>query len=368
MIRRSRPSRTLASLMAALLLGTACDGAATGPDGSTHLTWRVEEAGTGRVTTTVIEIDRPYRARLRTFEGDGATGRLLDGTIWTEDGVHVITPDGTVQTAQRTAPGPPGIDLRLDVVVPFAVEQGLAVVDGTDELAGRPCTVVLTAAPLDAATPAPVTADEEVRSCVDEAGRLLADTWTIDGEVIRQRTAVGIEDGPPLTDDLLFGDGPVPAPTDLAGTRVLALEGPFDVPLALPIPAELLGLPLDRVAEVRDEPRTGEVVRPVRLVQRATYTDGERLLVLDQIRVVTGPALPAPPAGLTVEVPPLVGARLAPDLAGLVLIGSLGDVRVELRGALTAADVPALDLGDPARASAVSRSAARTLRNDRRVA
>ncbi|HEX9888572.1 MAG TPA: hypothetical protein VGA69_03785 [Nitriliruptorales bacterium] len=307
-----------------------------------RIRYATEEPHTGRQSVQIVEVERPYRARSRVLDADGTT--LRSGNVWTQTAAYIVDAQGVVSAVQPIPPGRPGPDVRLDVSLPEALEQGVVRRAGTDVVAGLACTQFRTLGPLDATLPQPPADDEFTVSCVDAAGRVLRDTWTVAGQVIRRRVASAVDAGVSLTDDELFGaQGPPPVPTEVALVEVRLLPQLPQPPLALHLPDELAGLALDLIVEIRDLPVQQGIARGTRLTQRATYTDGVRLLVVEQSRTLTGQE-PPPPHGAPFELPPLQGAVLTISFDGLVVTGTVGDIRVEIRGALTRSQMSDLDL------------------------
>jgi len=318
-------------------------GSATPPSvPSYRITYAVQEPVTGLSSTSLVEVDRPYRARTRNYAADGTT--LLGGSVWTEAATYLIDGTGAVAAVQALPPGRPGPDVRLDFMLREAVELGLVTTAGTDVVAGITCAVYGSHGPLDAMLPEPPTGDDHATACVDAAGRILREEWTVGGEVIRRREATTVDDGVALTDLELFGhDGPAPVPDALALTEVRPLAQAAATGLAVAFPPSVAGLPMDLLVEIRDLPVAGAAARSTRLTQRATYTDGVRLVILEQSRTLTGAAPPAA-RGDALVVEPLQGVVLGLGFGGIVVTGERGDVRVVIAGALTRAEAGALHL------------------------
>ena len=295
------------------------------------VTTEVTETSTGATRREVVDVDRPYRARLRTFAADGTpTG----GFIWTESGLFTITASG-VQRSQDVAPGRPGPDSYVDVALPVAESQGLVRRDGTGSVVGRACTWWLSRLALDSVPLELPSGGDRVRSCVDAEGLVLSARWTVGGRlaVVRQVTAVG--PGPALTDKELFGG---PAPTGGLGlTKVRQLDTPPVPPLALTAAPPGEGWSFSRGAV------TATLGRPdgpaVADSDRTTYVQDDRLAVLDESQ-----DLVSPPEALSTGEPVALGelgqGRLSAGYDGLSLrFLRPNGVVVTLTGALTRAQL-----------------------------
>ena len=101
------------------------------------------------------------------------------------------------------------------------------------------------------------TATDSTVSCVTEAGLLVQEAWTIDGDVVRRRTLVSTGSGPSLVGDGLF-PGPAPSgPPQQAGLETVkdVAVQTLVTALGIPVPAAPLGLPPGRsVAVIQLDP------------------------------------------------------------------------------------------------------------------
>jgi hypothetical protein len=304
---------------------------------SYRITYSSEEATAETRQTVVVEVDRPYRARTRVYDGE----MLVGGNIWTEAGVYVVGEDGTAAMVQPVLPGRAGPDVRLEVMLPAAIAAGSVEELGSAEVAGIACTQYRSQNPLDAALPAPATEDDRTVSCVDDLGRILREEWRVDGQLVRRREATEVVTGIDLTDDELFG-GPPPGAPDLTLLEVRAVSLPGDPVLAVVFPETLFGMPRDLVVESRDVQPPGPAI-PTRVSQRATYTEGSQLVTLTQSRALTGRE-PALPDGEPIELAPFDRAVIAPSFDGFIVTGMVGNVRVEIRGPFTREKFAALTI------------------------
>lgn len=159
-----------------------------------------------RITYEVIEnelardevwtVRRPYEAMVvSTRDGEITTATATSReALWTyladKDGWLAIQP----QLHRAT------FDLRPRAAIGPMIALGLAELVGEDEVAGRPCLVVRTGAPTGGAHPTPPSDEESTELCVDDAGLVLREVWQLDGTVLTERTAVGVEIDPTIPD------------------------------------------------------------------------------------------------------------------------------------------------------------------------
>lgn len=242
-----------------------------------RIAYDVVDLTAGRRTTELVEVDRPHVSR-RVLSAGG-------GSATTESGVFDRV-GGQWRQLAVVPPGEPGQDLQLTAPLAWAETAGLAGRDGTGEFAGLRCTWWLTREPLDSGTVAPATAQDRVRSCVDDAGRLLADTWRAAGRDVRARTATSVASSISL--DPFDGAQPAPVDARLVTTAVEPLSRPMaDLVRFAPLQGSSVA------AAVRFVEVTAGTVDVERRVQRTVLTRDGAVLVMDQVR----PAAPATPRG-----------------------------------------------------------------------
>lgn len=151
-----------------------------------RIAYDVRDLVAGTTAQEVVEVAQ--------VAGGTASRHLLPGgagTATTPSAVYDRV-DGTWRQLAAVAPGETGSDLRLTATLAWAEGVGRARRDGSGRVAGAGCTWWLTREPLDAAPVAAATAADRARSCVDAAGRLLADTWQAGGTDLRTRTATSV--------------------------------------------------------------------------------------------------------------------------------------------------------------------------------
>lgn len=272
------------------------------PDKGYRITYELEDLVAGARTVEVVEVDRPLSSRRLSDRGGSATSVTgvydRSSSVWRQ--VAVVPPGET------------GHDLRLARALSWSESQGLAHRDGTGTVAGRGCTWWLSKEPLDIAAVSPATEQDRARSCVDDAGLLLADTWRAGGTDLRRRTASRFEALEEL--DVLDGTVPEELPPALRLTVVETLDEPTADLAVLAPPA---GLPLHTAARFVDlEPGTTDVAR--RSI-RAVYADDSELLVVDQVRGSVEAR------GVSVPAGPLGTASVQATGGGLVAVVALGE-------------------------------------------
>ncbi|TAL21910.1 MAG: hypothetical protein EPN99_06775 [Frankiales bacterium] len=242
-----------------------------------RIAYDVVDVTSGRRTTELVEVDRSRGSRRLLPDGGG--------TATTESGVFDRV-DGRWRQLAVVPPGEPGQDLQLAAPLAWAETAGLASRDGTGEFAGLPCTWWLTREPLDVGTFASATAEDRARSCVDDAGRLLADTWRAAGRDVRTRTATSVTSS--ISFDAFDGARPAPLDARLVTTAVEPLTRPMtDLVRFAPLQGSSVA------AVVRFVDVTAGTVEVERRVQRAVLTRDGAVVVLDQVR----PAAPVTPRG-----------------------------------------------------------------------
>lgn len=314
MLRRA--ALTLCGL--ALLGAAGCSGSS--PAHQTAPGWRVvyrvdDTAGpTPRVTTQVVEVLPPYAARSITLEGAPPGGTSLGGAAWTRGHQYLVDADGTTHEVATVAPGFAGPDSHLDVALASALAHGLVRRGGTATVAGRSCTEWFSRMPLDAADVALPAGGDTTTSCVDDQGRMLRDSWSLSGKVVRTRTAVsvGAAHGDPLA-----GASASPAPAD----QLPVLVKPVDVPalataLGIAVPRGPAGLRADGATALLERDLADGSSRPLREGGSFVWRDDRRMVTLQVQRGLVDRE-PAPTTGVLVRLSDGLPARLTPVVNGL---------------------------------------------------
>jgi hypothetical protein len=280
-----RRSHALLSLLVAL--AGCSSGSAPARPGAERLVYRVEDLtqSVPRVTTQVVELGSPQRARSVVHEGADARGRSLGGSAWSPTAQYLLTPDGTTRLVAQVAPQFAGAFLDLRHAREVALEHGQATAGPSTKVGGTPCTVLRTRGPVDSGVLEPGTAADHTDSCIAADGTLLREEWTLGGALARRRTLVARQAVPALpADESVAGATPAVAPAELAK------DEPVDVlvrALGIPTPSAPLGLPAGRTAAVITPSPSGSGVDVEGGV--FSWTDGSRLVLLRVERGLTAP-------------------------------------------------------------------------------
>ena len=216
------------------------------PASTARVVYRVETAGEEvSVLTDVLSVRRPFESRMETKLGEPPGGDSVSSRIgWY---LHTATVGGGAQPSLlEVAPGAPPTDLRLDAVLPVALEHELIERREVRRVAGRECQVYRSLQTL-AARVQPPTDDEHADTCVDAAGLVLEEVVTVDGDVLTRRVAVEVDESPSFDDGLFRADG-TPVEAAAGGGFVRRVKdgstppGEFFVVDAPPAGAQRLGL------------------------------------------------------------------------------------------------------------------------------
>jgi hypothetical protein len=285
-----------------------------------HIVYGVEDRTSTppRLTTQVLDIDRPYVARLVTRDGRPPGGTPMGGTIWDRDHQYLVDATGRVQVLADTVPSFPGPDAHLDVALAVAERLGLVERAGASAVAGIACTQWKSRGPLDTGAFERATKDDSTLTCVDDHGRVLSEHWRLHGQLVRVRIAVTVTTGPALDGARLFdGKTPQPLVTPISATQVQ--EEPADkLTTALgipPLPAPP-GFTLDRSVALIDVDSSSGTREVVNEGAGFAWVNGDQLVTLVIKRGLRAP-LPAPHGGAPVALGSNGTGRLSPVLSGL---------------------------------------------------
>lgn len=318
--------RSTAAGAALVLVLAACSGGAgdsrptraAGP--VAHIVYRIEDRTQTppRVTTQVVDVDSPYVARLVTRDGPPPGRGSMGGAAWERDRQYVIDASGTARVLADTVPSFAGPDAHLDVALPVAERLGLAERSGSSVVAGVDCAQWRSRDPLDSGAFAPPTQQDNTLTCVDGRGRVLADRWTLGGQVVRVRTAITVTTARALDGaHLLDGQTPKPLVTPVSTTLVQA-EPANRLTTALgvaPLPAPR-GFRLDRSVALIDVDTSTGTRDVVNEGAGFAWIHGDQLVTLVIRRGLRAP-LPAPREGAAVLLGSNGTGRLTPVLPGL---------------------------------------------------
>jgi len=149
------------------------------------------------VTTEVVEVRRPFDARVETWAGPRGSGDLLALTVTNREHLWHIQQGGKVEFGIVRQPGTAHRDASL-VALRDAVEGGAAKESGRSRFLGRDCVRFVyrdtRPSPLSTAT-----ATDRVESCVTPDGIALREEWTFRDRVVLTWQAVEVDTSPRLT-------------------------------------------------------------------------------------------------------------------------------------------------------------------------
>lgn len=280
-----------------------------------RITYRLEDESVtpAAVTTSVVETSRPYLARTSLYDGPDVSSPLLNGLIWTQDGLYNVGPDGAIQQTQQVPPGAAPPATRLDVALPIAEAQRLVRKVGTSSVIGRDCTLWSSKEPLDGLEIEAPTEVDHTTSCVDSQGHLLSEEWVLGSKLARKRTATSIQITQGLTAETIFDRTPTPVPAGVSEDAVvvapLDAQG-FGISLGAP-----LGYTLDRAVKIARS--IGGDPTPViaRIGEVDAFRSGAELIVLRRTKDLVGSAIPSA-RGAAVTLGALGHGRLDPIATG----------------------------------------------------
>lgn len=186
---------------------------------SYRVVYRVDNFAGGEhvVTTEDVRVNRPLESRVERRSGEPtrvAVQVSTFGRFSTRAG-----PDSEPSSIV-TPPELAASDLRFDVALDPAAEQGLVVPRDWRRVAGRDCRVFRTAGPVGTGELLPYRsgAGEHADVCVDEDGLLLEEVWTSGGRTIRRKLATEVELGHRFSEELLRHEGTPEAPMEGGGS------------------------------------------------------------------------------------------------------------------------------------------------------
>jgi hypothetical protein len=193
----------LALIVASVIGGTATRDRTVPAAEAYTVAYRIEDrAGEEHtVRSEVVEVRRPYDGRLEAADGSSSSGRLTNREFqWQLSGGE------KPRFGFRRTPGGPVRDVSFGALKDAAA-AGVIDVAGEGEALGRPCTWFALQDPLPARL-GRATAASLVEACVDPAGILLREIWTIDGRVVRIVEATDVDLRAGDNDDFLYGIDP----------------------------------------------------------------------------------------------------------------------------------------------------------------
>lgn len=167
--------------------------------------------------TEVVEVRRPYDGRLENRSGLPPGGEITSGKISNREFGWQLDDGGDLQFGLRRPSGGPTRDVSY-ASLRDAADADVIVTGGRGEALGRDCTWFVFEDPFPEPL-APPTEDSRVEACVDPAGVVLREAWTIHDKVARVIEAVSFVGTPPPTERFL--EGKVPEGKDVTQPEAL---------------------------------------------------------------------------------------------------------------------------------------------------
>lgn len=289
--------------------------------GSYDITYRLTRAGGGATSSRErVRVRRPFDGRVTTT----APGASASTDRLSRLGALVL-PTGSGVRRLEVPPALAASDLRFDIVLADAMEDGLIERREQRQVAGRRCQVYRFGSTVLSGEIVSVheRPGEHADVCVDTAGLLLEEHWVKDGRVLRQKVALAVETEPELDADTFttVDEQPLAASEGNGLFRAVdpasAVEGTSWV-VEPPVGFTFVGRFV--VQEPRlDISQGGQALgaeAPTSIQQADVYTRGADALVVSTIVEADASAAAAPPAGAPVDAGPFGAARLTVDLRG----------------------------------------------------
>jgi hypothetical protein len=290
-----------------------------------RVTYDVVENGLGRVEEWTVR--RPYESLVLSTRD----GTLLTGTSTSREVLQQFLSDERGWLPLQPELHRAAYDQHPAAAVPAMEALGLVERAGEAEYLGRRCTTWRTGQPPSAGPPTVPSDEEQTELCIDDAGLVLHERWSIGGSVVVERTATALELEPDV-DTATFQPGPVAEDAE-------ALQGAFTT-IAVEADQETLDrlrtevtLPTGYVADgavfraggagAGGQAGSSEIVR--------FYSSGPDLLEVSEV-FVDGPATITAAAGAPVEIEGWEEAWFEPGFVNSFLRGRIdGTSFVEVR-------------------------------------
>ncbi len=171
-----------------------------------RVVYRIEDrASSSRVSTSseVLEVRRPYGGRI---EVPDRNGRIRSGRITSRKHLWVLEEGGKLRFGVLRPPGGPARDASF-AALRDASRAGLAEATGSGDVAGRRCAWFAYRKPAPDEV-APPTSNDRVETCVDAAGIVLREVWTIKGRAVRLIEAIEVDESVPSRARFMEGKDP----------------------------------------------------------------------------------------------------------------------------------------------------------------
>lgn len=166
-------------------------------------------------------VARPYQSLVVAMRD----GRIVSGEATSIDQLWTFLDDRDAWFAVQARRHRAASDLRPAAVMATMVELGLARPAGEGAFAGRSCRVFEVAEPLGSGNVSELGGAEATEVCIDDAGLVLHERWSIGGDLVLERTAIAVEIEPEI-DPVIFDPTPVveDAPEVEVFLRSIAVE------------------------------------------------------------------------------------------------------------------------------------------------
>jgi hypothetical protein len=293
--------------------------------------YRVEErtTRTPRISTEVLEVRRPYGARVELRPGKPPGGRITTGNVSSREFFWQLDDGGALQFGVRRVPMGPLRDASYTALRDAAAHRVIDAV-GTSEVLGRRCVWFAFSQPAPQPL-APPTEGSRVESCVTPSGIVLLETWHLGGRTARIVQAVRLRTAAPAKTRFLEGRRPESEPLSqpetlslLRGAFVVSEDAQVDAPIEVRAPR---GWRSDRHAVAAQS--LGGTSRATQIVIDS-YLRGPELVVVERgAHPSMQPSWPVE-EGAHIDLGSLGEGRLVSyvDRVELRAVGNLGFVRV----------------------------------------
>ncbi|MEN3271586.1 MAG: hypothetical protein V7636_347 [Actinomycetota bacterium] len=289
------------------------------PPTSYRIVWRVDAGnpvGTA-VRTETFEVNRPWQSRLTTREGK-PPGKVVSDVQQSDFGKLVLRPTDEAETVLVVQPDLAASDLRLDVDLDALVRARGVEVRERRKIAGEPCQVYRTTAPLQGQTigTVPSKSGDIVDSCVDRHGLILEQLIWFRDKLLLRRRATSVDLHPRIGRHELDVKSKATVPTSMGGGAIGEVEAK-DLPKgSYVLDAPPTGFRLKghyAVAPSAPPSSNGTPTANRRSSFVDVWTNGVDALLLDQGGLTfKGDALGPNPLSAPVDLGPLGSGRSAP--------------------------------------------------------
>ena len=171
---------------------------------SYRISYRVADTATdvGDMTTEEVKVRRPFDARIVVRDANADAGNVRTERLTVLTTLAAKSSDGR-WTAFSIGPNLATSDLRFGPALDQAIEEGDIEVRERRRVLGRECQVFRAGSTLAAGilTPYERGARDFADVCVDEAGLVVEEVWTLDGKRVQRRVAVEVDEDVAFDDD-----------------------------------------------------------------------------------------------------------------------------------------------------------------------